>query len=60
MKYIMLNYLGVWLQILATATYCTSDLHYLALKPRYDGAGAMATALLLVSDEHEQPCQCHA
>ena len=34
--YIMLNYLGVWLQILATATYCTSDLHYLALKPRYD------------------------
>ena len=39
--------LEVWLQIqiLAIVTSCTSDLHYLALKPRYDGARAMATAL---------------
>ena len=44
-KYIM-NYLELQIRILATATYCTSDLHYLALKPRYDGARAIATALL--------------
>ena len=54
--YNRLNYLELQIRILATVTECTSDLHYLALKPRYDGARAMDTALLLVSDEHVQPC----